>query len=84
LENAGFRGVSLTPVDPAIQLAGDGGEAEAADFVMVLGPLTRVLPTASGPLREAVRAALEVFFRKYTRSQGVFLPAANWVVRARV
>jgi SAM-dependent methyltransferase len=84
LENAGFRDVSLTPVDPAIQLAGDGGEAEAADFIMVLGPLTRVLPTASGPLREAVRAALEVFFRKYTRSQGVFLPAANWVVRARV
>src|ERR1700737_1110407 len=48
------RHLSLTPVDPAIQLAGDGGEAEAADFVMVLGPLTRVLPTASGPLREAV------------------------------
>jgi hypothetical protein len=67
-----------------IQLAGDGGEAEAADFVMVLGPLTRVLPTVSAPQREAVRAALEVFFQKYTSMQGVFLPAANWLVRARV
>jgi|SRR5882724_254751 len=27
--------LSLTPVDPVIQLAGDGGEAEAADFVML-------------------------------------------------
>ena len=84
LESAGFREVSLTPVDPVIQLAGDGGEAEAADFVMVLGPLTRVLPALSAPQRETVRAALEVFFQKYTRSQGVFLPAANWVVQARV
>src|ERR1700724_3678504 len=39
LESARFREVSLTPIGPVIQLAGDGGEAEAADFVMVLGPL---------------------------------------------
>jgi len=84
LESAGFHDVSLAPVDPVIQLAGDDGEAEAADFVMVLGPLTRVLPNVSAPQREAVRAALEVFFQKYTRSRGVFLPAANWLVRARV
>ena len=84
LESAGFREVSLTPVDPVIQLACDGGEAEATDFVMVLGPLTRVLPVLSAAQRETVRAALEVFFQKYTRSQGVFLPAANWVVQARV
>jgi SAM-dependent methyltransferase len=84
LEGAGFRDVSLTPADPVIQLAGDGGAAEAADFVMVLGPLTRILPTVSEPQREAVRAALEVFFQKNTRSQGVFLPAANWLVQARV
>src|SRR6266436_4958470 len=84
LDSAGFRDVFLTPIDPVIRLAGDGGEAEAADFVLILGPLTRALPTVSAPQREAVRAALEVFFQKYTRSQGVFLPAANWLVRARV
>jgi len=84
LESAGFREVSLTPVDPVIQLASTGEAAEAADFVMVLGPLTRVLPALSAPQREAVRAALEVYFQKYARPQGVFLPAANWVVRARV
>jgi SAM-dependent methyltransferase len=84
LEGAGFREVSSTPVDPVIRLASTGEAAEAADFVMALGPLTRVLPAVSAPQREAVRAALEVFFQKYTSSQGVFLPAANWLVRARV
>ena len=84
LEGAGFREVSLTPVDPVIRLASTGEPAEAADFVMVLGPLTRVLPALSAAQRETVRAALEVYFQKFTRSQGVFLPAANWVVRAQV
>ena len=74
----------MTPIGPVIQLAGDGGEAEAADFVMVLGPLTRVLPALSAAQRETVRGALEVYFQKYARPQGVFLPAANWMVRARV
>jgi len=45
LEGAGFSEVSLTPLDPVIQLAGPAGEAEAADFVMVMGPLMRVLPS---------------------------------------
>src|ERR1700730_587686 len=84
LEGAGFREVSLTPVEPVIRLASTGEAAEAADFVMVLGPLTRVLPALSAAQRETVRAALEVFFQKYSRAQGVFMPAANWVVRARV
>jgi hypothetical protein len=72
------------PLDPVIQLASTGEAAEAADFVMVLGPLTRVLPALSAPQRETVRAALKVYFQKFTRSQGVFLPAANWLVRAQV
>jgi SAM-dependent methyltransferase len=84
LEGAGFREVSLTPVDPIIRLASTGEAAEAADFVMVLGPLTRVLPALSADQRETVRAALKVFFQKYSRAQGVFMPAANWLVQARV
>jgi SAM-dependent methyltransferase len=84
LQSAGFREVSLTPVNPVIQLASTGEAAEAADFVMVLGPLTRVLPALSAPQRETVRSALEVYFQKFTTLQGVFLPAANWVVLARV
>jgi len=84
LEGAGFSEVSLTPLDPIIQLAGPAGEAEAADFVMAMGPLARVLPSLSPAQRENVRATLEVYFRGHTTSQGVVLPAANWVVRVRV
>jgi SAM-dependent methyltransferase len=84
LGSAGFREGSLTPVDPVIRLASTGEAAEAADFVMVLGPLTRVLPALSAPQRETVRAALEAYFQKFTTLQGVFLPAANRVVQARV
>jgi len=67
-----------------IQLAGPAGEAEAADFVMAMGPLARVLPSLSTAQRESVRATLEFYFRGHATSQGVVLPAANWVVRARV
>jgi len=84
LEGAGFRDVTLTPLDPIIQLAGPAGAAEAADFVIVLGPLARVLPGLSAAQREKVRENLEVYFKGHTTSQGVVLPAANWVVRARV
>ena len=84
LEGAGFKEVSLTPLDPEIQLAGPKSEAEAADFVMVMGPLVRVLPSLSTAQREDVRATLEVYFKRHTTSQGVVLPAEIWVVRARV
>jgi SAM-dependent methyltransferase len=84
LEGAGFSEISLTPLDPVIQLAGPTGEAEAADFVMVMGPLVRVLPSLSATQRENVRATLEVYFKGLTTAQGVILPAAIWVVRARV
>jgi len=84
LEGAGFSEVSLTPLDPIIQLADPRGQAEAADFVMAVGPLARVLPSLSAAQRENVRATLEIYFRGHTTSQGVVLPAANWVVRALV
>lgn len=83
LEGAGFGEVSLTSLDPVIRLAPPGGVSEAADFMMLFGPLTRVLPALSAEQRDAVRAALEGFFQVYDGPQGVRLPAANWVVQAR-
>jgi SAM-dependent methyltransferase len=83
LEGAGFREVSLTPLDPIIRLAPPGGDAEATDFMMVFGPLTRILPSLSTEQRDVVRAELAAFFRHYDGPQGIVLPAANWVVQAR-
>ena len=84
LEGAGFSDITLTPLDPVIRLAGPEGTAEAADFVMVLGPLARVLPSLSAAQREKVRENLEVYFKGHATSQGVVLSAANWLVQARV
>jgi hypothetical protein len=84
LEGAGFSEVSLTPLDPEIQLAGPKAEAEAADFVMMMGPLVRVLPSLSAAERENVRATLEVYFSGHAAPQGIVLPAEIWAVRARV
>jgi SAM-dependent methyltransferase len=84
LEGAGFSEVSLTPLDPVIQLAGPTGEAEAADFVMEMGPLVRVLSSLPTSQRQKVHQAFVVYFKGHTTSQGVVLPAANWVIRARV
>src|SRR6516162_3742466 len=74
LEGAGFSQVSLTPLDPEIPLAGPAGEAEAADFVMAIGPLMRVLPSLSEVQLDKVRATLEAYFKGHTRPQGVILP----------
>src|SRR6201987_5142345 len=84
LEGAGFGEVSLTPLDPLIQLAGPKGEAEATYFIRAMGPLMGVLPILSGAQRENVRATLEVYFKGHATSQGVVLPAEIWVVRAHV
>jgi SAM-dependent methyltransferase len=83
LNGAGFREVSLTPLDADMQLAGSGGAAEATDFAVVFGPLTRVLPSLSVQQRDAVRSTLEAFFGERSGPQGVAVPAAFWVVRAR-
>lgn len=83
LEGSGFREVSLTPVDVVMELAGSGGTAEAVEFAMLFGPLTRILPVLPLKQHEAVRSALEKFFQSHTTQQGVVFPAAFWAVRAR-
>jgi SAM-dependent methyltransferase len=83
LHDAGFGEVSLKPVDLEYQLAGAGGAAEAAEFALLFGPLTRILPGLRLEQHQAVRSALEAFFEGHVTPQGVALPAAFWVVQAR-
>ena len=83
LEGAGFRGVSLTPVDPVISLAGPGGAAEATEFATLFGPLTRILPSLPAEQQATVRATLEAFFQEHDGPQGITLSAQNWIVEAR-
>jgi len=82
LEGAGFRHVSLTPFDMDYQIAGAGGGVEAAEFALLFGPLTRVVPGLPAEQRLAVRAALETFFQGHVTPRGVAFPAAFWIVQA--
>ena len=83
LEGAGFEDVSLTRHDPAMRLAGPGGATEAADFAMNIGPIARAMSNASPPDPDAVRSGLEAFFNSHDGPQGIVLPGALWIVRAR-
>src|SRR2546428_1752457 len=83
LEGAGVRDVSLTPLDPRIRLAPPGGIADAIDFMLTFGPLTRVVPALPAEQQAAVRGELESFFRRFDGPRGIVLPAANWIVQAR-
>ena len=83
LEGAGFKEVSLTPHEPAMPLAGPGGAAEAASFAFRVGPVVRATKDASEEQRQAVRLALETFFRSQDGPHGIVLPGAIWIVRAR-
>ena len=83
LETAGFQDVSLTPHDPAMPLAGRGGAAEAASFMLRVGPVVRATSDASEEQRKQVRAALKAFFRSHEGPQGIVLQGAIWIVTAR-
>ena len=72
------------PHEPAMPLAGPGGAAEAAGFMFRVGPVLRATKDASEEQRQAVRSALETFFRSQDGPHGIVLPGAIWIVRARV
>ena len=69
-EGAGFREISFTPVDLVMELAGSGGAAEAAEFAMLFGPLTRILPALPPEQHEAVRSAREVLSESRHAARG--------------
>jgi SAM-dependent methyltransferase len=83
LEGAGFRDVSLTPRDFALTLAPRGGAASAADFASQVGPIIRSLVDASDEVRRTIRAGLEEFFAGIEGPEGIVLPGAIWIVKAR-
>ena len=80
---AGFRDASLTPHDLGFRLAGAGGAAEAAQYVMHVGPLVRATMNETAEVRAAVSAELLSFFKMHESADGVVLPGAIWIVQAR-
>jgi SAM-dependent methyltransferase len=79
LDGAGFSGATVDAFDARI---GGSDLDRTVQMAFQVGPLSRALkdnPQAAAPAAEAVRAAIA----RYETPDGVLMPAAVWIVRAR-
>jgi SAM-dependent methyltransferase len=79
LADAGFADIVITPFDAAI---GGASVEDTVNLTLRVGPLGRVLREIP-QMTEAVVAAVRAAIRSYETPQGVFMPAAAWIVSAR-
>jgi SAM-dependent methyltransferase len=82
LAEAGFADITVDPLDATMSLS-RGGLDEAVQAALEVGPLSRLLKDASADVQlraaDAVRSALA----RHLTADGVVLPAACWLIRAR-
>jgi SAM-dependent methyltransferase len=83
LQDAGYRNVSLTPLDLVVRFAAPGKPAEAAELAMMVGHVSRALAGAEPERRNAIHSALILFFQHHDGPDGITLPSALWIVEGR-
>lgn len=83
LKGAGFRDVTVEPFDTAIALGGKRALEEVADFVVQLGPTSRLLQDADDELKARVADSITEALRPFRVDDGVVMKGATWLVRAR-
>jgi SAM-dependent methyltransferase len=83
LLSAGFESISLRRCDLPIKIGAD--VAEAAEFVMSIGPAGEILRLAgdrAAHLHEPIAEALQEGFSDWDGPGGVVAPASTWIVTA--
>lgn len=81
LREAGFRDITLSPVDESLNL----GELPAAlDFMTKMGPTAEPLKAADPASRDAAIAAMRAALEPHVTATGLIMPAASWLVTAQV
>lgn len=85
LEKAGWREIAFEPVDYAM-IAGEGEEAvdEALAYFQRIGPAARAIAELPAEERPAVRQRLRAMLGAHHADGRVALPAAAWIVTARL
>ncbi len=83
LANAGWTGINVHPLELQVSVGGGLSLAEAADFMMELGPTAQPLKDADPATRERVRGAIMEAITPYATNAGVRLGSAAWVITAR-
>ncbi len=83
LEGAGFRSVTLEPVELSLDLAEGHGLDRAVETALAIGPASRALDGQPPELRVAVAESMRAALEPYQRGEAVPVPGAIWIVSAR-
>jgi SAM-dependent methyltransferase len=83
LEAAGWRDVSLEPVEMPLHLAGAATLDAAVEYSFQIGPAARAMADAPEALKPALAAALRESLAPFAGARGVFVDGAAFVVVAR-
>lgn len=83
LEAGGFKEISFTPRETALSMGGATSVEEAVEFILEIGPISRLLEAADEDTRLRVTREVHAALSPYTSRDGVSLGGAAWVVQAR-
>ena len=83
LKNAGFSDVGFEAVEEPLTIGGTPDLDAAVEFLLMLGPTQALLAQADEALRAQVVKSVRAAIAPHHTPDGVRLPAAAWVVRAR-
>ena len=83
LKSAGFSDVAFESVEEPLIIGGTPDIDAAVEFLLTLGPTQALLAQADEALRAQVVKSVRAAIAPHHTPEGVRLPAAAWVVRAR-
>jgi SAM-dependent methyltransferase len=82
LGDAGWKDVSLEPVEMPLHLGGAATLDEAVEYSLQIGPAARAMADAPDALKPALEAALREALAPFASARGVFMDGAAFVVSA--
>ncbi len=83
LETAGFTNINIDPHEPTLTMGGAATVDEAVDFLMEIGPITRLLADSGADVRGRVAEELRAALIPYATNRGVNMSGAAWIVYAQ-
>ncbi|MFN2375227.1 MAG: class I SAM-dependent methyltransferase [Candidatus Binatia bacterium] len=83
LGESGFKGIDIAGVDVVLTVGGGGSAEEAADFLVELGPLSRLMVDAPPELRHTVTREVRDAIAGHAGPDGVKMAGAVWIVTAK-
>jgi ubiquinone/menaquinone biosynthesis C-methylase UbiE len=83
LGDAGWKDVSVEPVEMPLHIGGAATLDEAVAYSLQIGPASRAMADAPDDLKPALESALREALAPFATAKGVFADGAAWVVSAR-